>query len=63
MQVFTTLLTACYFETQTFLILYIQTLHNDDSYIEDVHLPFCAHFTTFFLFFGDLELRHFSVKC
>ena len=23
--------------------LYIQTLHNDCSYIEDVHLLFCAH--------------------
>ena len=42
--------------------LYIQTLHDDFSHIEDVHLPFCAHFIFSFLFLMDVELRHFSIK-
>ena len=44
---------------QQFLFLYIQTLHNDCSYIEDVHILFCLHFMIFFFIFGGLELRHF----
>ena len=47
---------------QQFSFLYIQTLHYDCSYIEDVHLLFSIHFVNFFHFVG-LELRHFSVKC
>ena len=37
----------------------IQTLHNDGSHIEDVHLLFCAHFMNIFRFFRGVELRHF----
>ena len=37
-------------------------LHNDCSYIEDVHL-FCIHFMIFFSFLGVLNLDMFSVKC
>ena len=42
-------------------IPFIQTLHNDCSHKEDVHLLFCAHFTTFSHFRG-IELRHFYVQ-
>ena len=40
---------------QKFSFLFIQFLHNDCSHIEDVHLLFCAHFTTFY------TPQHFSV--
>ena len=44
--------------------LYIQTLHNDCSYIEDVHLLFCAHLINILSFFTCVELRHvFHPKC
>ena len=36
-----------------------QTLHNDCSHIEDVHLLFCARFIVFFHFLTGFELRHF----
>ena len=39
--------------------LNIQTLHNDYSYIEHVHLLFCAHLINIFLFFRSVELRYF----
>ena len=32
---------------QQFSFLYIQSLHNDCSHIEDVHLLFCAHLIIF----------------
>ena len=38
-----------------FSFLYIQTLPNDWSYIEDVHLLFCAHLINIFLFFTGVE--------
>ena len=44
---------------QQFSFFYIQTLPNDCSYIEDVHLPFCAHLINIFSFFTGVELRHF----
>ena len=37
---------------KVFFIFYVQTLHNDCSQIEDVHLLFCAHFMNFFSFLG-----------
>ena len=43
---------------QQFSFHYIQTLHNDCSYIEDVHLLFCIHLMLFFFHFWGLELRH-----
>ena len=43
---------------------FIQTLHNDGSHIEDVHLLFCAHCMNIFSIFRGVELRHFYVqKC
>ena len=43
--------------------LNIQILHNDWSYIEDVHLPFCAHLT-FLSFLTGVELTtFFHPKC
>ena len=42
--------------------LYIQTLHNDCSHIEDVHLLFCARFINIFAILTDVELRHFPSK-
>ena len=38
----------CNLKLQQYSILYIQTLHNDCSHIEDVHLLFCARFIFFF---------------
>ena len=46
-----------------FSFFYIQSLHNDCSYIKDVHPLFCTHFMIFFLIFGVLNLDIFSVKC
>ena len=34
----------CNLKLQQYSILYIQTLHNDCSHNEDVHLLFCARF-------------------
>ena len=43
---------------------YIQTLHNDCSHIENVHLLFFAHFINSLTFFTGFELRHFfHPKC
>ena len=46
----------CNLKLQEYSILYIQTLHNDCSHIEDVHLLFCARFI---IFFTGVELRRF----
>ena len=45
-------------------LLYIQTLHNVCSHMEDMHHlpPICAHFMSIFSSFWGLELRIFSVK-
>ena len=40
----------CNLNLKQYSILYIQTLHNDCSHIEDVHLLFCARFIIFFTF-------------
>ena len=43
---------------------FIQTLHNDGSHFEDVHLSFCAHLINIFSFLTGVELRHFfHPKC
>ena len=47
--------------THKFLFLFIQTLPNDCSHIEDVNLLFCARFIIFFHFLRGVELRHLSV--
>ena len=39
-----------------FSFFYIQTLYNDFSHIEVVHLLFCAHFINVFLFLGVLNI-------
>ena len=49
----------CNLLLQNFLFFYIQTLPNDCSHIEDVHLLFCARFIIFFSFLRGVELRHF----
>ena len=41
--------------SQQFSFLYFQTLHNDCSHIEDVHLPFCAHLIDIFSFLSGVE--------
>ena len=41
----------CNLSLQKFLFFFIQTLPNDYSHIEDVHLLFCARFINFFLIF------------
>ena len=49
---------------QKFSFLFIQTLLNDCSHIEDVHLLFCASFINFFSFLRGVVLRHFfHPKC
>ena len=52
----------CNLQLQQYSFLYIHTLHDDCSHIEDVHLPFCAHFIFSFLFLMGVELRHFSIR-
>ena len=49
----------CNLKLQQYSILYIQTLHNDCSHIEDVHLLFCARFIIFLTFLTGVELRRF----
>ena len=39
-----------------FSFLYNQTLPFDCSYIEDVHLLFCAHLINIFSFFTGVEI-------
>ena len=40
----------CNLKLEQYSILYIQTLHNDCSHIENVHHLFCACFIVFFTF-------------
>ena len=47
---------------QNFSFLSFQTLHNDCSHIEDMHLPFCAYLIIIFLFLTGVEVRHFPSK-
>ena len=49
----------CNLKLQQYSILYIQTLHNDCSHIEDVHLLFCARFIIFQTFLTGVELTFF----
>ena len=49
----------CNLLLQQYSLLYIQTLHNDCSHIEDVHFSFCAHLINIFPLLTDVELRHF----
>ena len=49
----------CNLYLRKYSLLYIQTLQDDCSHIEDVHLPFCAHLMNIFLFLTGVELRHF----
>ena len=49
----------CNLLLQKFSFFFIQTLPNDCSHIEDVHLLFCARFINFFSFLRGVELRHF----
>ena len=49
----------CNLLLQKFLFLFIQTLPNDCSHIEDVHLLFCACFIISFLFLRGVELKTF----
>ena len=52
----------CNLKLQQYSILYFQTLHNDCSHIEDVHLLFCARFIIFLTFLTGVELRHFFLS-
>ena len=52
----------CNLKLQQYSILYIQTLHNDCSHIEDVHLLFCARFIILFTFLTGVELRLFFFR-
>ena len=45
----------CNLWLQMFLFLFIQTLHNDCSHIEDVHLFFCTFPEYFLIFFSILN--------
>ena len=49
----------CYPLLQKFPFLLIQTLPNDCSHIDDVHLLYCARFINLFLFLTVVEPRHF----
>ena len=40
----------------------VQTLQNDCSHIEDMHLLFCAPLINIFLFLTGVELRLFSIQ-
>ena len=46
-----------YCEFVTFSFLYIQTLPNNCSHIEDVYLLFCAHMKLFYFIFRSVEQR------
>ena len=46
----------CNLYLQKFSFLIIQTLYNDCSHIEDVHLIFCEHFMNIFSFLQGDEL-------
>ena len=47
--------------SQQFSISYIQTLYNECSHNEDVHLLFCAHLIIFYYIFGSAEHRLYYV--
>ena len=49
----------CNLKLQQYSILFIQTLHNDCSHIEHMHLLFCARFIFFLTFLTGVELRRF----
>ena len=49
-------------QLQQYSFLYIHTLHDDFSHIEDVHLPFCAHFIFFLIFDGCWTWTFFHQK-
>ena len=49
----------CNLQLHQYSFLYIQTCHDEFSHIEDVHLPFCAHFIYSFLFLMDVDLDIF----
>ena len=51
----------CNLYLQKFSFFFIQTLPNDCSHIEDVHLLFCAGFINFLSFLGVLNLDNFSI--
>ena len=42
----------CNLKLQQYPFFYVQILHNDCSYIGDVHLLFYAHFMDIFFIFG-----------
>ena len=52
----------CNLLLQKLSFLFIKTLHNDCSHIENVHLPFCAHLIKIFSFFMVVELRIISIQ-
>ena len=52
----------CNVELHQFAFLNIQTLHNDYSYIEHVHLLYCAHLVNIFSFLGMLDLNILSIR-
>ena len=49
----------CNLFLQQYSLHYLQTLHNDCSHIEDMHLPFSAHLINMFAFLTGVELRQF----
>ena len=44
------------------IFLYTHTFHNNCSYIEDLHLLFCAHLINIFSFLRVLNLDIFSIR-
>ena len=52
----------CNLLLQKFPFLNIQTLHSDYSYIEHVHLLFCAHLINIFHILGLLNLNILSIR-
>ena len=52
----------CNQQLQKLSFLFLQTLHNDCSHIEDVHHLFCAHLINIFSFFTVVGLRFFPSK-
>ena len=52
----------CNLQLQQFSCLYIRTLHNDASHIENVPLLLCARLIIFVYNFGSVELRHSYVN-
>ena len=52
----------CNLQLNQFLFLYIQTLHNDCSHIEDVHLIFCAHLVFYYILGLFVCLLFFALR-